>query len=124
MRAPPFRGRQIFAVALTLTSAGSTLGAFAEDAKLQVTKAAWTGYQSYLAGVTDQRHTFFAISKDGQIWGQSGCPKDQCPADDALKASAIQRCQQFSASVPCLIFAEDKTILVPYQVKDYTAYGQ
>ncbi len=64
------------------------------------------------------------MSKDGQIWGQSGCAKGQCPADDALKASAITRCQQFSAAVPCLIFAEDWNILVPYEVKDYTAYGQ
>ena len=107
---------------LSLALAGGS--AFADDARLQVTKAAWAGYQDYLSHQSEARHGFFAMSKDGQIWGASGCPKGQCPADDALKASAIQRCQQFSASVPCLIFAEDKTILVPYVVKDYTAYGQ
>lgn len=98
--------------------------AAADDAKQQITKPAWAGYQQYLAGANDTRHGFFAVSKDGQIWGQSGCPKGQCPSDDVLKDSAIKRCQQFSAGVPCLIFAEDKTILVPYVVKDYTAYGQ
>ena len=98
--------------------------AAADDAKQQLTKPAWVGYQQYLAGQTDTRHGFFAVSKDGQIWGQSGCPKGQCPSDDALKDSAIKRCQQFSAGVPCLIFAEDKAILVPDEVKDYTAYGQ
>jgi len=99
-------------------------GALADDAKQQLTKPAWAGYQQYLAAQNDTRHGFFAISKDGQIWGQSGCPKGQCPSDDALKDSAIKRCQQFSAGVACLIFAEDKSILVPYEVKDYTAYGQ
>jgi hypothetical protein len=98
--------------------------ALAQDAKIQVTKAAWQGYQQYLAGATDQRHGFFAMSKDGQIWGQSGCTKGSCPADDQLKASAMKRCEQFSAGTPCLIFAEDKAILVPYAVKDYTMYGQ
>lgn len=98
--------------------------ASAQEAKLQVTKAGWQGYQQYLASVTDARHTFFAMSKDGQIWGQSGCPKGACPPDDQLKASALKRCEQFSAGVPCLIFAEDKTILVPYEVKEYTMYGQ
>jgi len=112
-------------VAITLLLAAlASSSAVADQAKQQLTKPAWAGYQQYLATQNDTRHSFFAISKDGQIWGQSGCPKGQCPGDDALKASAIKRCQQFSAGVPCLIFAEDKTILVPYEVKDYTAYGQ
>ena len=98
--------------------------ALAQDAKIQVTKPVWQGYQQYLASQTDQRHGFFAMSNDGQNWGQSGCTKGQCPADDQLKDHAIKRCEQFSAGTPCLIFAEDKTILVPYEVKDYTAYGQ
>jgi hypothetical protein len=107
-----------------LVGALASGGAAADQAKQQLTKPAWQGYQQYLATQADTRHGFFAISTDGQIWGQSGCPKGQCPSDDALKASAVKRCQQFSAGVPCLIFAEDKTILVPYEVKDYTAYGQ
>lgn len=111
-------------VAALLLAALASSGAMADQTKQQVTKPVWQIYQQYLAGVTDARHTFFAISKDGQSSGESGCPKGQCPTDDALKASAIKRCQQFSANVPCLIFAEDKTILVPYEVKDYTAYGQ
>src|ERR1700742_4446534 len=112
------------AAAMLLSLLTASASAVADDAKQQLTKSAWQGYQQYLAGQNDARHGFFAISKDGQIWGQSGCPKGQCPGDDALKASAITRCQQFSANVPCLIFAEDKAILVPYEVKDYTAYGQ
>jgi hypothetical protein len=98
--------------------------ASADEAKQQITKPIWQDYQQYLARQNDARHGFFAVSKDGQNWGEAGCPKGQCPSDDVLKASAISRCQQFSANVPCLIFAEDKTILVPYEVKDYTAYGQ
>lgn len=117
------RAMKPIAVSLLLAAVASG-SALADDAKQQLTKPAWAGYQQYLAGQNDTRHGFFAISKDGQIWGQSGCPKGQCPSDDALKESAIKRCQQFSAGVPCLIFAEDKAILVPYDVKDYTAYGQ
>ena len=116
------RGLKIVAALIAGLALANT--AAADGAKQQLTKPAWQGYQQYLASATDQRHGFFAISKDGQIWGQSGCPKGQCPADDALKTSAITRCQQFSAGVPCLIFAEDRNILVPYEVKDYTAYGQ
>jgi hypothetical protein len=104
--------------------AGPIFAASADAAKQQLTKPAWQGYQDYLAGQSDARHGFFAISQDGQIWGQSGCSKGQCPADDALKASAIKRCEQFSAGVACLIFAEDRTILVPYEVKDYTQFGK
>jgi hypothetical protein len=113
--------RRILIVAGLLALAST---ASADEAKLQVTKAAWQGWQQYLAGQNDARHGFFAISKDGQNWGQSGCPKGQCPADDQLKASALKRCAQFSAGVACLIFAEDKAILVPYAVKEYTQYGQ
>ena len=98
--------------------------ALAQESKMHVTKAAWQGYQTYLAGATDARHGYFAMSKDGQIWGQSGCTKGSCPPDDQLKASAIKRCEQFSAGTPCLIFAEDKTALVAFEVKDYTMYGQ
>ena len=98
--------------------------ALAQDAKIQVTKPAWQGYQQYLANQTEQRHGYFAMSNDGQMWAQSGCTKGQCVPDDQLKASAIKHCEQFSAGTPCLIFAEDKTILVPYEVKDYTQYGQ
>src|SRR5262245_45986234 len=76
--------------------------------KMQITQAAWGGYQQYLNSATDQRHGFFAMSKDGQNWGQSGCPKGSCPPDDQMKASAMKRCEQFSAVVPCLIFAEDR----------------
>jgi hypothetical protein len=113
------------AFAALLLSSPATLGpAWAQDAKIQVTKDAWQGYQQYLAKQNEQRHGFFAMSKDGQIWGQSGCPKGECPPDDQLKASAIKRCEQFSAGTPCLIFAEDKAVLVPYEVKDYTMYGQ
>jgi len=114
----------LVAAALLLGSPAVFSPAHGQDAKIQVTKAAWSGYQQYLAGATAQRHGFFAMSKDGQIWGQSGCPKGACPPDDQLKASAIQRCEQFSAGTPCLIFAEDQTILVPYEVKDYTQFGQ
>jgi len=110
--------------AALLLAALALSDAAADQTKQQLTKPAWQGYQEYLAAQNDTRHGFFAISKDGQIWGQSGCPKGQCPDDAALKASAIKRCEQFSAGVACLIFAEDKAILVPYEVKDYTAYGQ
>jgi hypothetical protein len=112
---------------ITLAAAALLLSspAFAQDAaKMQITKAAWQGYQQYLASATDQRHTFFAMSKDGQNWGQSGCPKGSCPPDEQVKASAMKRCEQFAAGVPCLIFAEDRNILVPYEVKEYTMYGQ
>jgi hypothetical protein len=111
-------------VAIALAGTVAQPSAQADTAKQQLTKPAWQGYQQYLAAQTGTRHGFFAVSKDGQIWGQSGCTTGQCPTDDALKASAISRCQQFSAGVACLIFAADKAILVPYEVKDYTAYGQ
>ena len=117
--------RSTFALALILaTGVAAAMPAAADGAKQQLTKPAWASYQEFLAYLGDTRHGFFAISKDGQTWGQAGCPKGQCPSDDALKASAIQRCQQFSAGVSCQIFAADKTILVPYTVKDYTMYGQ
>ena len=111
-------------VAAVLVAALASGGAIADQTKQRLTKPVWQIYQQYLATQNDTRHGFFAVSQDGQSSGESGCPKGQCPSDDALKASAIKRCQQFSANVPCLIFAEDKTILIPYEVKDYTAYGQ
>src|SRR4051812_3759981 len=64
--------------------------ALAQESKIQVTKPAWQGYQQYLGGTTDQRHGFFAMSKDGQNWGQSGCAKGACPPDEQLKASAMK----------------------------------
>jgi hypothetical protein len=125
MRAPVSAAR-LLVLGLATLGFGLALphGVAADGAKVQVTTPAWKGYQDYLAQLGTSRHGFFAMSKDGQIWGQSGCSIGQCPADDALKASAIQRCQQFSAGTPCLIFAADKNILVPYEVKDYTRTGE
>jgi hypothetical protein len=112
-------------IAALMLLGGPALGpAQAQESKIQVTKAAWQGWQQYLAGATDQRHGFFAMSKDGQNWGQSGCAKGSCPPDEQMKASAMKRCTQFSAGAACLIFAEDRNILVPYEVKEYTLYGQ
>jgi hypothetical protein len=108
-----------FAFLIALGSAAQ-----ADDAKIQVTTPAWKGYQDYLAQMTPNRHGFLAMSKDGQIWGNSGCTKGQCPTDDVLKASAMKRCEQFSAGTPCVIFAEDRDTVVPYAVKDYTRYGE
>jgi hypothetical protein len=114
----------LFAAIVLIGALGPHGPALAQEAKIQVTKATWQNYQQYLASTTDARHGFFAMSKDGQNSGQSGCPKGSCPPDDQLKASALKRCEQFSAGKPCLIFAEDKTVLVPYEVKEYTMYGQ
>ena len=109
---------------LLLTGPAALVPAWGQDSKMQVTKPVWQLYQQYLATATEQRHGFFAMSKDGQTTGQSGCTKGGCPPDDQLKASALKRCEQFSAGTPCLIFAEDRNILVPHEVKDYTMYGQ
>jgi len=90
--------------------------------KLTITKATWAAYENYkywLTPIAWQRpmgQGYFAVAKDGRSWGLTGCPVNDCIAGSPISKDAIDICHTRSGGVPCVIFARDQTILVPYEI--------
>ena len=90
--------------------------------KLTISKATWAAYENYkywLTPIAWQRpmgQGYFAVANDGRSWGLTGCPVNDCVAGSPIGQDAIDICHTRSGGVPCVIFARDQAILVPYEV--------
>jgi len=76
--------------------------AHAED--LRIPKGVWQKFAEYKNKLTPSSDEYFAASSDGG-WA-SNTDKDQ----------AVKDCQQYAKS-PCVLFAHNDEILVPYHVQ-------
>ena len=91
--------------------------------KLTITKATWAAYENYKYWLTPigwprpMGQGYFAVAKDGRSWGLTGCPVNECVAGDPVSQDAVDICHTRSGGVPCVIFARDQTILVPYEIE-------
>lgn len=101
----------IVAAVLTLAA----LPAAAQDSKIIISKEAWQGFQDFKGWIGGVGAGFFAVSKDGTAWGSSGCQDSGCSFAGG-KEIAITECQKHSNGVPCLIFAQTRDVLVPYEI--------
>lgn len=92
--------------------------------KIIITQATWAAFVNYRYWLTPIAWTkpmgqgFFAVAKDGRTWGLTGCTANVCVAGKPDSQAAINACQDRSAGVPCLVFAKDQSIVVPYEVAD------
>jgi hypothetical protein len=93
-------------------------------AELAITTFTWKAFENYKYWMTPAAwprpmgEGFFAVAKDGRSWGLTGCTANSCAMGTLDSADAIQVCQERSGGVPCLLFAHDDKILVPYRVAD------
>lgn len=91
-------------------------------AKVQITKATWAAFENYKYWLTPiawhrpMGQGYFAVAQDGRSWGLTGCPVNECVAGMPVSQDAIDICHTRSGGVPCIIFAKDETILVPYEI--------
>jgi hypothetical protein len=99
-----------------------TAPAAPSGAKLTITKATWAAFENYKYWLTPiawhkpMGQGYFAVAQDGRSWGLSGCPVNKCVPGMPVSQYAINVCQTRSGGVPCVVFARDETILVPYEI--------
>jgi hypothetical protein len=90
--------------------------------KVVVTQQTWAAFENYkywltpVAWTTAMGEGYFAVAKDGRSWGLTGCTANSCVIGAPVPADAIDICQTRSGGVPCLIFARDQEVVVPYEV--------
>lgn len=84
--------------------------------KLTVSQDVMKGFEHYKGWVTSTGHAAFAVSKDGRAYGDWGCPSSSCRTGPSFESQALKDCERYSGGVPCVIFAENRDIIVPYQV--------
>jgi hypothetical protein len=91
-------------------------------AKLTITKATWAAFENYkywltpIAWERPMGQGYFAVAEDGRSWGLSGCPVNECVAGMPVSKDAVDVCLTRSGGVPCVVFAKDETIIVPYEI--------
>ncbi|HVZ01580.1 MAG TPA: hypothetical protein VHA35_18885 [Dongiaceae bacterium] len=92
--------------------------------KVAVTKATMAAFENYkywltpIAWSKPMGEGYFAVAKDGRSWGLTGCTANACIAGAPQSQDAVDICQTRSGGVPCIVFARDQDIIVPYDVID------
>ena len=92
--------------------------------KLTITGATWNAFQNYKYWLTPMAWSrsmgegYFAVAKDGRSWGLTGCTANDCVLGEPVSQAAVAVCETRSSGVPCVVFAHDQNIVVPYQVVD------
>ena len=105
--------------AKTATAPSATLPA---GEKLTITPATWNAFQNYkywltpIAWSRQMGEGYFAVAKDGRTWGLTGCTANGCVVGEPVSGEAVAICETRSSGVPCVVFAHNQDIIVPYQV--------
>jgi hypothetical protein len=96
----------------------------ASGEKVVITKATYAAYINYKQWLMPKSYTgpvgdgYFAITKDGHGWGITGCPDTSCDVGSLDKNDAIRECANRNGGAPCLIFAHQDKIIVPYEITE------
>lgn len=92
--------------------------------KITITRQTWAAFENYKYWLTPIAWTkpmgegYFAVAKDGRSWGLTGCTANSCMAGAPQSEDAVAICQTRSGGVPCIVFARDQDVIVPYDVID------
>ena len=92
--------------------------------KVTITQQTWAAFENYkywltpMAWAKPMGEGYFAVAKDGRTWGLTGCTANACIAGAPQSDDAVQICQTRSGGVPCIVFARDQNVIVPYDVVD------
>jgi hypothetical protein len=94
----------------------------ASGEKVVISKATYNAYINYKQWVMPKSYThpvgdgYFAVTKDGRGWGITGCPDTFCDVGTLHEADAIRECSNRNGGAPCLVFAHQDKIVVPYEI--------
>ena len=102
--------------------APDTAAAMPSGEKLSITKATWAAFENYKFWLTPiawhkpMGEGYFAVAKDGRSWGLTGCTANVCIEGSPVSQDAVDICQTRSGGVPCVVFAKDQTVIIPYEI--------
>jgi hypothetical protein len=94
----------------------------ASGEKVVVTQGTYNAFINYKQWLMPKSYTgpvgdgYFAVTKDGHGWGLTGCPDNACDLGTLDKADAIRECSNRNGGAPCLVFAHQEKIVVPYEI--------
>jgi hypothetical protein len=94
----------------------------ASGEKVTITQATWDAYINYKQWLMPKSYSgpvgdgYFAVTKDGKAWGLTGCPDNGCDVGTLDKGDALDVCKTRNGGRPCLIFAHQEDIVVPYEI--------
>src|SRR5258705_3515187 len=116
------------ALSLVLVACGSSskkdapVATVASGQKVVIKKGVWDAYINYKHWLMPKSYTgpvgdgYFAVTKDGHGWGLTGCPDNACDLGSLDPHDAINECSVRNGNVPCLVFAHQDKIVVPYEI--------
>jgi hypothetical protein len=90
--------------------------------KVIVSKGTWDAFINYKHWLMPKSYArpvgngYFAVTQDGRGWGLTGCPDTYCEVGSLTQQAAINECSTRNGGVPCLIFAHQDKIVVPYEI--------
>lgn len=90
--------------------------------KIIVTQATYNAFINYKQWVMPKSYSkpvgdgYFAVTKDGRGWGITGCPDTFCEVGSLDPNDAIRECSNRNGGAPCLVFAHQDKIVVPYEI--------
>ena len=90
--------------------------------KVVITKGTWDAYINYKHWLMPKSYTgpvgdgYFAVTQDGHGWGLTGCPDNACDLGTLDRQDAINECSTRNGGVPCIVFAHQDKIIVPYEI--------
>ena len=94
----------------------------ASGEKVVLTQGTWAAYINYKQWLMPKSYTgpvgdgYFAVTTDGRGWGLTGCPDNSCDLGTLDKGAAIDECKNRNNGSPCLIFAHQDKVIVPYEI--------
>jgi hypothetical protein len=118
----------VAALSVLLVACGSSgkkdapVAQVASGQKVVLTKGTWDAYINYKHWLMPKSYKgpvgdgYFAVTQDGRGWGLTGCPDTFCDVGSLKQQAAINECSQRNGGVPCLIFAHQDKIVVPYEI--------
>ena len=90
--------------------------------KVIVSKGTWDAFINYKHWLMPKSYArpvgdgYYAVTQDGSGWGLTGCPDTFCTVGSLDPQAAINECSTRNGGKPCLIFAHQEKIVVPYEI--------
>ncbi|HVO04660.1 MAG TPA: hypothetical protein VMT54_20860 [Candidatus Cybelea sp.] len=94
----------------------------ASGEKVVITQGTWNAFINYKQWLMPKSYSapvgegYFAVTKDGRGWGLAGCPDNSCDMGSLHESDAINECSTRNGGAPCMIFAHQDQIVVPYEI--------
>ena len=118
----------VTALSLLLVACGSSAEKDAPVAevpsgqKVVISQGVWNAFVNYKHWIMPKSYArpvgdgYFAVTQDGRGWGLTGCPDTFCEVGSLKSQAAVNECSVRNGNVPCIIFAHQEKIVVPYEI--------